>query len=117
MKAMPIINFVVPCAYNDLSESEGDLVTPKIRYRLHDHVVLRVSETEGLVMPPHGNKGGMNDPLSVDRALLDVLRKQTFEFPEIPEKSLKLLLDTETIVPYDGHDPAGIKTFRTCIFT
>jgi radical SAM protein with 4Fe4S-binding SPASM domain len=111
MKAMPIFNFVVPCAYNDLSESEGPLATPKIRYRLHDGVVLRVSETEGLVMPPQGNKGNMNDPLSVDRALLDVLRKQIFEFPGIPEKSLKLLLETETIIPYDGRDPAGIKTF------
>jgi hypothetical protein len=86
MKAMPIFNFAVPCAYKDLSESEGVLVTPKVQYRLHDNVVLRVSEDEGLVMPPHGNKGNMNDPLSVDRALLDVLRKQIFEFSGIPEK-------------------------------
>jgi hypothetical protein len=111
MKVMPIFSAVVPCAFEDLSESCDVLVEPKMQYRLNDNVVLRVSETEGLVMPPHGNKGNMNDPLSVDREMLDILRKQTFEIPRIPKKSLDLLLETETIIEYDGRNPSGIKTF------
>jgi radical SAM protein with 4Fe4S-binding SPASM domain len=111
MNVKPVINPVVPCSYENSPEPENILVTTGTTYRLNDNVVLVISEDEGLVMPPHGNKGNANDPLSIDRDMQNILCRQVFQIPEISEKSLNLLLNSGTIILYDGRFPSRTKLF------